>query len=123
MKVFVIEDEKVLLKVIKERLEKESFGVGFAHDGDTSLSEVRKFNPDLILLDLLLPKVSGLEVLASLKKDNNLKKIPVIILSNLSDSQNIKKALNMGAVDYMIKTEHPINEVVEKVSKYILKAR
>lgn len=123
MKVLIVEDEDVLLRVIKEKLENEKFEVGVAISGDGVLNTVKSFMPDMILLDLLLPKVSGLEVLSLIKKDDDLKNIPIIVLSNLSDSENINKALKIGAVDYLVKTEHPINEVVEMINKHILKAR
>lgn len=123
MKILIIEDEEVLLKVLQEKLESENFKVEVAFDGDSGISMSKKVKPDLILLDILLPKIGGLEVLTFLKKDAELKNIPVIVLSNLSASQDIKKALSLGAVDYLVKTQHPINEVIEKIDKYILRAR
>ena len=77
----------------------------------------------MILLDIILPKIDGIEVLTRLKEDEDLKNIPVIMLSNLNEDEKIKQALSLGAVDYMTKIQHPINEVIEKVNRYILKAK
>ncbi len=123
MKILLIEDEEVLLRVLQEKLESENFNVQVALDGEAGMSAAKSFKPDMILLDLLLPKISGLEVLAILKEDSVLKQIPVIVLSNLSDGLSIKKALSLGAVDYLVKTQHPVNEVIEKINKHILTAK
>ena len=77
----------------------------------------------MILLDIILPKQDGLSVLEDLKSDDDVKTIPVIMTSNLGEDDKIKQALSLGAVDYLVKTQHPINEIVTKVKKYILKAK
>lgn len=123
MKILIVEDEDVLARVLQEKFEGEKFKVTLAKDGSGVLPMVKKNKPDAILLDIMLPKVDGLEVLALLKEDEDLKDIPVIVMSNLNSDEKIKKALELGAVDYMIKTQHPIKEVVEKVNEYILKAK
>lgn len=123
MKLLIAEDEEVLVKVLQEKFEEEGFKVDIAKDGEVVLPLAKKFLPDAILLDIMLPKVNGLEVLSQLKADKDLCNIPVIILSNLNDDEKIKQAISKGAVDYMIKTKHPINEVIEKVNEYILKAK
>ncbi len=83
----------------------------------------RKELPDLILLDLVLPKKSGFDVLTELKADPELKNIPVIVSSNLGQDEEIKRALQLGAMDYLVKSQHPINEVVEKVNAQVLKGK
>lgn len=123
MKILIVEDEDVLLRVLKEKFEEENFDIRTAEDGSTVFDLAKKFRPDIILLDIILPKIDGLEALSLLKADDELRLIPVIMLSNLDDDQKIKEALRLGAVDYMIKTQHPINEVVEKVHEYILKSK
>jgi DNA-binding response OmpR family regulator len=115
MKVLIIEDEEALLSVLREKLERGGFEVFGAKNGDEGLEMAKSKNPDIILLDLILPKRSGFDVLAALKKDPNLQIIPVFVLSNLAEDENLKKALQMGAEDYFVKSQHPINEVVEKV--------
>jgi DNA-binding response OmpR family regulator len=123
MKILIVEDEQILIKVLKEKFEEEKFEVMAVVDGENILPIAKKFRPDIILLDIVLPKINGLDILANLKSDENLKMIPVIMLSNLDGDEKIKQALSLGAVDYMVKTQHPINEIVEKVSEHILKAK
>ncbi len=123
MKILIAEDEEILLDVLKEKFENENFKVFSASNGEEVLPLVKKVMPDIILLDILMPKVNGIDVLTLLKSDSDLAKIPVIMLTNLSEDTKIKEALGIGAVDYMVKTQHPINEVVEKVNQYVLKAK
>lgn len=120
MKLLIVEDEVALAKVLEEKFKKEKYEVRMAEDGVKAMEAVAKFVPEIILLDLLLPKKGGLEVLEELKNSEEWQNIPVIVLSNLDDDQNIKKALKLGAVDYFVKAQHPIKEVVEKVGAYII---
>ena len=123
VKILIIEDEEVLAEVLKEKLKKANLEVKIAKDGEEAISMAKSFEPDVIVLDLLLPKVSGFEVLKQVKADERLSRIPVVVLSNLSDDENIKKAMNMGAMDYFVKANHPINEIVEKIKGTLLKAK
>ncbi|MFA6476079.1 MAG: response regulator [Candidatus Paceibacterota bacterium] len=123
MKILIIEDEEILGKVLEEKFIEEKFEVELVADGDRALAAAKKFKPDVILLDIILPNVDGLEVLASLKADDDLSIVPVIMLSNLDADEKIKKSLSMGAVDYLVKSQHPVNEVVEKVNEYVIKAK
>ena len=120
MKIFIVEDEDILLKVLKEKFERESYQVALATDGEMAFSLIQKFQPDMILLDLLLPKKSGFEVLEQIKSDPALKTTPVIVLSNLGQDEDIKKALQMGADDHLVKTHHPINEVLDRVKERLM---
>ena len=121
MKILIVEDDEILLKVLIEKFTKEKFALANTSDGEAVLPLARSFQPDLILLDIILPNKKGLEVLEELKADSALENIPVMMLSNLSEDENIKKALKLGAVDYLVKTQHPINEVIEKVKNFLLK--
>ncbi len=123
MKILIVEDEEVLVKVLQEKFEKENFTVKIAQDGAAVMPLVKTFKPDLILLDIIMPKKDGLSVLQELKDDTEFASIPVIMTSNLGEDEKIKQALKLGAVDYLVKTQHPINEVVEKVKKHLLKAK
>lgn len=123
MKILIAEDEEILLDVLQEKFEDENFNVSVATSGDDVLPLAKKFKPDIILLDILLPKINGIDILSSLKSDDDLAHIPVIMLTNLSEDTKIKQALDIGAIDYMVKTQHPINEVIEMVNKYVLKAK
>ncbi len=120
MKVLIVEDEEALRKVLQEKIQDSGFEAFTAKDGDEAWNMAKSKNPDIILLDLILPKRNGFEVLGMLKQDPELKDIPVIVLSNLSEDENLKKALAMGAEDYFVKVQHPINEVVEKIKDHLL---
>lgn len=123
MIILICEDEKTLSKVLKEKFSKAKFDVVTVLSGDEVLDAAKKNKPDIILLDLIMPKMSGIEVLTALKKDDDLQEIPVIVLSNLDEDEKIRKAFSLGAVDYIVKSQHPINEVVEKVKEFILKLK
>ena len=120
MKVLIVEDEEALRKVLQEKMEHSGFETYAAKDGDEAWEMAKSKNPDIILLDLILPKRSGFDVLGMLKNDPELKTIPVIVLSNLAEDENLKKALALGAEDYFVKAQHPINEIVEKVKNRLL---
>jgi two-component system alkaline phosphatase synthesis response regulator PhoP len=121
MKILVIEDEEALSRVLEEKLKKSGFEVKLANDGEAGMSLAKSFHPELILLDLILPKKDGFEVLKELKSNSDLKNINVIVLSNLGEDENLKKCLNLGASDYFVKTQHPINEVIKKIKDLIVK--
>ena len=121
MKILIIEDEKTLSAVMQEELKAKGYDIKIAGDGEVAMKMAKSFRPGIILLDILLPKKNGLDVLADLKADKELKSVPVIIVSNLYEDETIKKALALGAVDYFVKVQHSIYEVIEKIQKYIEK--
>ena len=124
MKLLIIEDEVDLAKVLEEKFVNEGFQVvKIAHDGMEATSLIKSFRPDIILLDLLLPKKDGFQILEELKDDPELKHIPVIVLSNLGEDEEIKRALSLGAKDYYVKVQHPIKEIVEKVKAYAMRGK
>lgn len=123
MKILVVEDEDVLAKVLEEKLLRSGYEVLVATDGEAALLSAKNFNPDAIVLDLLLPKKNGFEVLEDLKSDSLLKMVPVIVVSNLGEDSDIKRALALGAADYYVKSEHPINEIVEKIKNVLLQGK
>lgn len=118
-KILFIEDESALQKTIEEALKQENFEVIKALDGEIGLKIAKKELPDLILLDLILPKLDGFEVLKELKKDEATKDIPVIILTNLEGTQDIEKALSLGATTYLVKANYDLEEVVEKIKNVL----
>ncbi len=120
-KILIVEDEKSLNRVVGEEFRSKGYTAKIAEDGQEALSLAKSFRPDIILLDLVLPKKSGLDVLAELKSEPLLKDIKVIVLSNLAEDENIKKALTLGAADYFVKSQHSIYEVVEKVEEQLAK--
>jgi DNA-binding response OmpR family regulator len=118
-KILIIEDEEVLSSILKEKLIIEGFDVFVAKDGEEGLSLMREIRPDLILLDILMPRKDGFEVLEAMKKDPDLSGMLVIIISNSGQPVEIERALKLGAKDYLVKAEFDPKEVVDKVHKYL----
>lgn len=117
--VLVVEDEDLLVRALKDNLESEGYSVAVATDGEMAFDELKKKTPSLILLDLLLPKKNGFDVLKEIRTSPEWQLIPVVILSNLGEDSGIKRALELGANDYFVKSQHPIQEVIEKVREYL----
>jgi len=116
-KILIVEDDHVLLSVLTKKLTLEGYQVVKAIDGEEALIVVRREHPDLILLDLLLPKKDGITVLRELRSDARGAKIPVIVLTNLSRVVTDKQIADHEIKDYLVKAEWDINEVIEKVKK------
>jgi len=119
IKIFLIEDDSFLLSMYATKFEIENFKVIMAEDGDKGVRLAAKEMPDIILLDILLPKMDGFEVLGEIKANPKIAKIPVILLTNLSQKDEIDKGLKMGAVDYLIKAHFMPSEVVDKIKKLL----
>ena len=118
-KILVIEDDKFLRELISQKLIKEGYEAVKVADGEKGVKAVKEEKPDLILLDLVLPGISGFEALAQIKEDPVLAEIPVIVLSNLSQKNDIEKALKMGADDYLVKAYKTPDEIVEKIASVL----
>ncbi|OGZ17280.1 MAG: hypothetical protein A2Z78_01515 [Candidatus Nealsonbacteria bacterium RBG_13_36_15] len=116
-KILFIEDESALQKTLGEILQQEGYQIISALDGKIGLESANDQKPDLILLDLILPKLHGLEVLKKLMDNPKTKKIPVIVLTNLEDAEGVEKALELGATTYLVKENYSLDEVVDKVKK------
>ncbi len=123
MKILIAEDEEALATILRDELVRAHYAVTVARDGVEALRAARKNVPDLILLDLLMPRKDGFEVLRELKADAALKAVPVIILSNLAQDQDVRRGLDLGAVDYLEKVQLPLKQVVEKVRAYLSEPR
>ncbi len=117
--ILVAEDEEFLIRALKDNLEAEGCTVDTAANGEEAIEHLRSHRPDIILLDLLMPKRDGFSVLEEVKKSSEWKLIPVIVLSNLGGDAEIKRALELGADDYFVKSQHPVEEVIEKVKEYL----
>lgn len=113
--ILVVEDDKFLRELIVQKLNKEDFEVLEAVDGEEGIKKIIEEKPDLILLDLILPGIDGFEVLTKMKENPTVAQIPVIILSNLGQKDDIEKGLKMGAVDYLIKAHFVPAEIIEKI--------
>jgi DNA-binding response OmpR family regulator len=113
--ILIIEDDKFLRELMAQKLVKEGYEVSEAVDGEEGIKKVKEENPALVLLDLILPGIDGFEVLTTMKDDPVLSQIPVIILSNLGQRDDVEKGLKLGAVDYLIKAHFTPGEIVEKI--------
>lgn len=119
-KILIVEDDKFLRELIVKKLVKENFETVEANDGEEGFKMILSEKPDLILLDLILPGIDGFEVLSRVKADDSLKNIPVIVLSNLGQREDVEKCVKLGATDYMVKAHFTPIEIIEKV-KTVLK--
>jgi len=111
----LVEDEKALADVLKTKLQREGFTVSVANDGAEGLAKLKSERPDLVLLDIILPKMSGFDILEEMRKDPELPHPPVIIISNSGQPVEIERAKALGAVDYLVKADFDPEEVVTKV--------
>jgi len=118
-KILIVEDEDIIIELLQKKLIQEGYEVSTARDGEEGLKALRKIKPDIVLLDIVMPKKSGYEVMEEMSKDPELKKIPIIIISNSGQPVELDKAKELGARDWLIKTEFDPNEVAEKVRKQI----
>ena len=117
--ILIVEDEEFLTQALKDNLKSEGYIFDTAANGEEAMDRIRKQRPDIILLDLLMPKKDGFYVLEEVKKSPEWKLIPVIVLSNLGGDAEIKRALDMSADDYLVKSQHPIEEVVDIIKEYL----
>ncbi len=118
-KVLVVEDDRFLLNAYRVKLAKAGFEVQLAMDGEEALTALQTFFPDVILLDLVMPKKDGFMTLTEIKADPKLKVIPVIITSNLGQNEDVSRVMKLGAAGYMIKSDVGIEEIVTKLQEVI----
>lgn len=118
-KVLIVEDEQTLLKTIEFTLKDKGYEVFTAMDGEVASSLIKEKKPDIVLLDILLPKKNGLEVLQEMKDDPEVANTPVLLLTNLSDEESISQGVSMGARGYFVKSDMTLEEVAEKVAEVL----
>jgi DNA-binding response OmpR family regulator len=116
-KILFVEDEMRFQKMIEDLFRVEGFELFSAYDGESGLRMAREKSPDLILLDLILPKRNGFEVLEELKNDEQLSKIPVIVLTNLEGVRDVEKAFSLGARTYLVKANYSVSDILEKIKE------
>ncbi|MEK7105237.1 MAG: response regulator [Patescibacteria group bacterium] len=117
--ILLVEDDQFLQKVLKQRLEKEMpYTIVVASDGEEALQKVAELSPYLVLLDIIIPKKSGFEVLSELRKNPATKTLPVVVLSNLGQQEDIRQMQDLGIKDYLVKADYSLSEMVEKIKKH-----
>lgn len=116
-KILFVEDEQALQKTLGDLLRGEGYEVVSAFDGETGLKMVKTEKPALVLLDLILPKMHGFDVLKQVKEDAETRDIPLIVLTNLEGMGDVEKALELGATTYLVKANYSLDEVLDKVRK------
>ena len=121
-KILIVEDEEILLTALSEELKQEGFVVVGAKDGVEGVETAVKEKPDLVLLDLVMPRLDGIGALKQMKENALIKDIPVVILTNLSDYDKISDALSLGAMDYLVKANYRLEDLVNKI-KTVLERR
>jgi len=117
-KIVLIEDDKILSKVLYEELGEAGFEVFQAFDGEEGLALVNSKTPNLVLLDILMPKKNGFEVMEAMNASPATNAIPVIMLTMLGRDDDIKKGIQLGAKDYIVKSQHAVAEIIEKVKSF-----
>ena len=122
-RILIIEDDKFLLKLYSNKLRRAKFEVIKAVSGEEGLTKAINLKPDLVVLDLVLPGISGFDILNDIKLRSKTKDIPIVILTNLGQESDIKKGLELGAVDYLVKANFSINKLPTIVRKHLRKAK
>jgi len=118
-KILLTEDDEFLSSLIKNRLEREHFEVKVAKDGEEVLAMLKTYQPDLVLLDIILPKKLGFEVLDEMRTNTKLNHAPVMVMSNLGQDSDIQRAKELGAVDYFIKAKVVIDDLIKRIKAFL----
>lgn len=119
-KILIVDDDSLLVRMYQKKFENDGYIVATADDGETALQRVQEFKPDLILLDVMMPKVNGLQILAILKENKETGNIPVILLTNVGGTdEDVNRGLELGAVAYLVKAANRPSAVVAKVKEIL----
>jgi len=118
-KILLVEDDPFLYKVLSQRLRDEGMDVTVSTDGESAIADASRVKPNLILLDLILPKLSGFEVLAHVRKMPATTKVPVVVLSNLGQQEDIDQIEKLGVREYLVKADYSLSEMVKKVKEHV----
>lgn len=117
--ILLVEDDTFLIDILVQKFKSDGYTVIHAGDGETALKKVHENDPDLIFLDIILPGMNGFEVLKKLKDDDTIGDIPVAFLSNLGQKEDIEKGKRLGAVDFIVKANHSLDEIVAKAGEIL----
>ena len=116
-KILIAEDEEPMLRALVEKFEKSGFEVIPAQDGEEGLTKALKDKPDLLMLDIIMPKINGLELIKKIREDRWGEQVPIILLTNLSDADNVAEAAKYGVYDFLVKTDWHLDDIVKLVKE------
>lgn len=117
--ILIVEDDKLLRDLLTEKLERSGFTIVGAIDGKQALEKLETVMPSIILLDLVLPGLDGFEILRHIKEDPKTKAVPVLVLSNLGDKDDIRRAKDLGAEEYLIKAHYTLDDIAKRVEELV----
>ncbi len=118
-KILLVEDEPILSNLLRQRLEKDGFRVVIARDGSEAVKILKQEKPDLVLLDIILPKMSGFEVMEAMKSDPTLQAAPVVVVSNLGQDSDVERGQSLGAIGYFVKAQLSMEDLVAKIKEFL----
>jgi DNA-binding response OmpR family regulator len=118
-KIVIAEDDQLINGSLVQGFKDAGFEVIPASDGELAVAKIKEINPDVVVLDIMMPKLDGIGVLWEMKADPNTEKIPAVMLTNLSDTATISKIIEAGAADYLLKSDQSIDQVVQKVREVL----
>lgn len=121
-KILVAEDDAFLSKVYQLKLSNKEFNVKIASNGVEALDMMKNFIPDIVILDLIMPQMDGFTVLEEMKKNDDLKNIPVLVATNLGQTEDFEHAKSLGASDYIIKSDLAMSDIIKKIHSLILQS-
>jgi len=117
--ILLVEDDTFLIDILVQKFQSDGYEVIHAGDGESALEKAHENEPDLIFLDIILPGMNGFEVLKQLKEDEKIKDIPVAFLSNLGQKEDIEKGKRLGAIDFIVKANHSLEEIVARAGELL----
>jgi len=117
--ILLVEDDPFLIDIYSTKLKEHNYCVTVAKDGEDAINKTNEIIPDLVLLDIVLPKLDGIEVLKAIKTNPKTKDVKVVVLSNLSQTYEVSKALEIGAVSYLIKSHYSPSDVMQEIKKFL----
>jgi len=121
-KLLLVEDDPMVVRMYQRKLEKDGFQLILAFNGEEGLAALKKEKPELILLDIMMPKMNGIDMLKTVKADPAFKDIPIVMLTNLGDRpEDVQKCKELGAEDYWVKANIPLKEITERIKKILAK--
>lgn len=117
--VLIVEDDKFLSKIYKTKLEKEGIDADFAGNGEEGLKKMKEDKPKVVLTDLIMPEMDGFAMLEAMGKESSLSKVPVLVLTNLGQEEDEKRVKELGAKEFIVKSDASIKEVIDKIKSYL----